>query len=305
MNFASIDIGSNTVLLLIAKIKDNKLIPIYNKQESPRLGKGLLPGHNISHDKISLLLEILKKYKSICNDHGCTNILITATNAMRIAANGKQIVDEIKDKLNLVVQIIDGATEAKVTYLGAVSSMPNIGEKVVIDIGGGSTELIWGAGNKIKYKHSFQIGVVSLTEKFLTPYPYSKSDINNAINFLKELFNSADQLIPKQLPIIAVSGTPTTLTCMKQGLKVFDEKKVESSILTSFDMDELYEKLVFLKGNDILTKYGEVTIGREDVLFAGLLILKYLRDMLMSDRIIVSGRGVRYGIINDYINNLK
>ncbi len=304
MKIASIDIGSNTVLLLIAEVYNKHLIPIYNEYHSPRLGKGLLPGKDILPEKILHLDSILLLYKAQIEKYKCEKVIITATNAMRIASNSKEIVSRIKENLNLDVVVIDGNTEAQYSYLGAASTIPEIEEKMVIDIGGGSTEIIHGVGADIKFKQSFQTGVVSLTEKYLNAFPYSINSIKKAELFLEDLFTPIVEFIPDNLPTVAVAGTPTTLSCIKQGLKDYSEEKVEKSIITIDEMEYLFEKLKKISSDKMILEFGRVVKGREDVLFAGVIILKTIMKLKKLDNIIVSGRGLRYGSIINYINEL-
>ncbi|MBK7106622.1 MAG: hypothetical protein IPH62_15215 [Ignavibacteriae bacterium] len=305
MNIASIDIGSNTVLLLIAKVENNNLFPLINLYNSPRLGKGLLPGKEIQHDRINHLLEILTLYKNKIIEYRCEKVLLKATNAMRIASNSDEICTLVKSKLDLEIEIIDGNTEAEFSYLGASSSMPKAEEKMVIDIGGGSTEIIYGKSNNIIFKHSFQTGVVSLTEKYFKNRPIEETNIKEAELFLHQLFEKIYFNIPQKLTTIAVAGTPTTLSCIKQNLRDYDEKKVENSHLNFSEILKLKNKIINIQPNEMLTNFGNVVKGREDVLFAGILILESIMKMKNLDIIYVSGRGLRYGIIIDYINKLK
>jgi len=301
MKIASIDIGSNTVLLLIAKIENNVLFPVLNEYRSPRLAKGLIKGDKIQNDTVNKLLHILKEYKTIIEFHNCSEVLVTATNAMRIASNSNQIIRRIGEKFGWTLNVISGDEEADLSFWGASSSFADFNEKVVIDIGGGSTEVIYGNNSKIVYRKSFQTGVVSLTEKFLSDFPYSNSAIFSANNYLKETFRIISNEIPNSIPTIAVAGTPTTLSCIVQNLKIYNDSKVEGSKLTSKNFRHLFNSLVSLSSAEIKLKYGQVVEGREDILFSGLLILEHIRKLLLADIIYVSSRGLRYGNIINYI----
>ena len=215
MIIGSIDIGSNTVLLLVAEIINKKLIPILNEYMSPRLGKGLKENGKILDDRVNHLLDILREYKKICESHNCERIIISATNAMRIASNSKDIIDIVRAKLGLEIKVISGAEEAKLSYLGASSTFKEFPKKIVIDIGGGSTEIIYGEQSNIKFKNSFKVGVVSLTESFLNEFPHPQKNILSLQNHLDRIFESLTNTIPNSVPIIAVAGTPTTLSCIK------------------------------------------------------------------------------------------
>ncbi|MCP5062979.1 MAG: hypothetical protein GY936_11000 [Ignavibacteriae bacterium] len=305
MKIASIDIGSNTVLLLIAEVKDSKLTPILNLYKMPRLGKGLLPKNPIAKDRIALLLAILEEYSNVIKEHGCDKIIVTATNAMRIASNSDEIIDLVKQKFSYEIKIVDGDEEARLSYLGASSTLQNNVPRTVIDIGGGSTEIIYGTPNKIKFKQSFQTGVVSLTEKYLTKLPYPISTFGEVENFFDETFQSIKTNIPKNVSTLAVAGTPTTLSGIFQNLKEYDEEKIEGSILEADVIKTLSNVLSSLDHGQIQDLFRKIVKGREDVIFAGSLILDYLVRTLKVPRIVVSSKGIRYGSIIDYIDRLK
>ncbi len=302
MIVASIDIGSNTVLLLIARILNNNIVEtIKNYYRAPRISKGLISGNKISDDKISVLIDVLSEYKNITEHYGCEKILIVATNAFRIASNSIEISNLIKEKFNWNLKIIDGDEEARLSFLGATYEY-KINEKVVIDIGGGSTEIIYGTEEKIIYKKSFPVGVVSFTEKYFKNHLPDLNEIENIKKDLKKIFNELAHLIPSQIFTIAVAGTPTTLSCIKQNIRVYDEKLVDNSLITYEDINEIALKLSKMPAQQIRNEFGQVVEGREDVLFTGTLILLTLMEILKLSKITVSNKGLRYGVIIDYIN---
>jgi exopolyphosphatase/guanosine-5'-triphosphate,3'-diphosphate pyrophosphatase len=302
MNIASIDIGSNTVLLLIVNIEDGKINTIVNQYRIPRISEGLLPGQPINNDKIIFLLSILREYKKEIEKYYCSKVFITGTNALRIASNSGDIVKRIKKELNLTVKIIDGTEEARLSFLGASLTIPQLQEKVVIDIGGGSTEVIYGNNNNVKFRYSFQTGVVSLTEKYLSNIPYTQNNFKEISQFLSITFDKLlkQNISPKQ-PTIAVAGTPTTLSAINQALKEYDENKIEGSILKLNEIKVILNKMKKLTSKEIIKEFGNVVSGREDIILAGTLILVHLMEALSLDIIYVSEKGLRYGIIKDYL----
>ncbi len=300
MIVASIDIGSNTVLLLIAKIdkKNNIIHSIKNFYKSPRISKGLLPGSEISNDKINELLNVLEEYNKIIASYSCKNVFVTATNAFRIASNAHNILQLIKTRFDWDVNIISGPEEAKLSFYGAAFPFQNnIESKTVIDIGGGSTEIISGNSIKIKYLNSFNIGVVSLTEKNIHNTAKTKE-------YLLNLFNELKTVIPPANRTIAVAGTPTTLTCINQNLKIYNETLVENSELTLENVKTIFYNLKQMNVDEITNRYGEIVEGRADVLTAGTLILLTLMEILQLDKITVSSKGLRYGVVTNYLMNL-
>jgi len=266
----------------------------------PRIGKGLLPGGAITDKKINILVSILSEYKSIIEKYSCEKTLVTATNAFRLASNSKEISTRIKDKFNFDVSIISGEVEAEYAFLGALSGTEMAGSTLVVDIGGGSTELIIGNRSEIIFKHSYPIGSVIATENYLKHSPPLPDEIEKLELKLEEIFKG---LIEKSKPekVIAIAGTPTTLACMVKGLKEFDETEIDGSNLTAFDLQNLISKIKILLPEQIKNNYGNVLSGREDIILGGTIILRELIRMIDADKVIVSSRGIRYGAILKYL----
>ena len=303
MTIASIDIGSNTVLLLIVEYDPvNQLITsVVNHFMTPRLGEGLSLGERINESKINSLMGILSDYKNISVKNNCSAILLKATNAFRIASNSIEIIELIKEKYSLEIEIVTGNEEARLTFLGSAFPFSQNESKIVIDIGGGSTEIIYGNHKEIIFKKSFNIGVVSLTEKFFLSLPPSKETITDAIKYINEIFIELSDLIPPNIKTIAVAGTPTTLSCIKQGMKIYSDKLVDNSIISITELKDIIERLAKMGKEDVLHNYGEVTVGREDLLLAGSIILQTIMQNLRLQNIIVSSKGLRYGTVIDYL----
>lgn len=307
MIIASIDIGTNTILLLIAEIDTTagRLTAIENQYEMPRIGRGLKAGEPIAQDRIDAMRRVLDSYKRRIDYHNCGKVLLTATNAMRIASNGNEIVEMINKNYGWDVDIVTGDEEARISFLGASSAIEGSGYKTVIDIGGGSTEVIYGNDDELSYKNSFRIGAVALTERFFKSDPPSEENITDAKEYLTKLFNELTVHIPQDSQAIAVAGTPTSLSSMAQRLKEYVEEKVEASKLSAAKLNELFNSLAAKPSVDILEHYGAVVKGREDVITGGSLILLTLMDVMRLQEVRVSGKGIRYGAVIDYMLKSK
>lgn len=307
MNVASIDIGTNTVLLLIAEfdIKHRTLKPLLNVHRMPRIGKGLLPGSNISSEKIMELKRILREYKEITNGYDVEASILTATNAFRIAANSKQIVSEVKDELNYDIKIISGEEEADFAFLGATFGITTDRNFLVIDIGGGSTEIVAGSMNNIKFRKSFQIGSVSATEEFLPGDPPDSSQIENLNNHLLSVFRILEDVDFNDYYPIAIAGTPTTLSCIKHNLADFDYNIIELSCLTLDEINSISKQLSYLTSNEIDTKWSKIMRGRADIILAGSIILSVILKTLKIDKVYTSTKGIRYGAIIQHLINQR
>lgn len=304
MNIASIDIGSNTVLLLICEVSKNGSLgrTILNLQRIPRISSGLKPGDEILDNKIDLLMEVLDEYKKVIDENDVELVFSIATNALRIASNRNNIVERIRKNYGWITEIISGEREAFLSYIGATYAFKKDLGKIVIDIGGGSTEIVFGAMGKIYYKESFPIGVVSLLQ-----YVNSNPPTIDEIILIESIVKS--KLMRIKLPetqhniAIAVAGTPTTLSCIKQNLNDFNEEKVNNSKLSLEELNLLIKTLSSLSTIQIYEKYGNVVAGREDVLLTGSIILKIIMEMFGLTEIVVSTKGLRYGVLIDFLDN--
>ena len=306
MIIASIDIGTNTVLLLVGSVNERtgEITPILNEYRMPRIGRGLIPGKDISNDRIKSLFEVLSDYQQIIVEKKVEKVLITATNAFRIAANSSHIVDEIKAKFGYDTNIISGETEAEYAFLGAVPSFARNKTNLIIDIGGGSTELIIGKNRRIKYSESFQIGSVSATESYLQHSPPAPDELMQLDKILHIRFNKIKNMLAPDLAV-AIAGTPTTLVCMIKGLEEFDEASVEGSYLSYRDLFRITEELKTLAPTEIKNRFGNVMRGREDIILGGSIILLKIMKLLNLQEVMVSSRGIRYGAIVHYMMNKK
>lgn len=302
MNIASIDIGTNTVLLLIADINlyNSTIKPLVNEYRMPRIGKGLSRGSTIGNNKIEALYKVLSEYFEIIKRHKCETVLSVGTNALRFATNSMEIISEIKIRWSIDVKIIPGIEEARLSYLGATyQSIEN--ENVVIDIGGGSTEIIYGSSNKILFSHSFQIGSVSLTEQFVENDPAQPHEIVKIKNEIRNIFYKTIENIPTGIDTIAVAGTPTSLAGIKLGLLIYDETKVDNSNLTNNDLDKFIKHFMSMHNKELLKENPVFLAGREDVILAGTIILSELMKSLKIKSLTVSTKGIRYGLVIDYL----
>jgi exopolyphosphatase/guanosine-5'-triphosphate,3'-diphosphate pyrophosphatase len=302
MTIASIDIGTNTVLMVIARYEDTgNLVTLRNEFTIPRIGKGLAPGDPISGDKTKLLMDILSGFKQTAKEYNCEKIIATATNAFRIASNSKELQAEIK-KMGIEIEVASGEEESCYAYLGAVSGSGTDEKTLVIDIGGGSTEVIFGQGDSILYRKSFHTGVVSLTEKNFKNDPPVITEIAEVNTELQQVFEELNENNFHPGRSIAIAGTPTTLACISRGLKDFDEEAIEGSSLAKEEIRKMISEISSLSSKDILNKYKAVVKGREDVLLAGTLILFHLMNILKLNEVTVSTKGIRYGAIINYFN---
>jgi exopolyphosphatase/guanosine-5'-triphosphate,3'-diphosphate pyrophosphatase len=302
MIVASIDIGTNTILLLVAKVNNRgyEIISIFDDNRMPRIGKGIKQTGQINEESISKLFSVLREFKIKINEFKPEKVFVTGTNAFRIANNSAEVITAVKKEFDLDIAVISGDEEAEYAYLGAISNLNHFKVATVIDIGGSSTEIISGEQFNILSKVSLQIGSVTTTEHFLKDSPPSKPNLTNLKLELVNQFRtfSKELVSPK---VVAVAGTATTIACMRLGLKEFNENLVNGLILIKSDLLNLVDTLSQLTSAQIVEKYGAIMKGREDIILAGAIILEQFMDYYQIDHVSVSTRGIRYGAIVKYL----
>lgn len=304
MTVASIDIGTNTILLLIAEVNpsSNEIIALVNLHRIPRIGKGLKKGDPFPEENIKRMFDVMDEYSETIKKYNCDKIIITGTNAFRIASNNNEIVEKIKNKYGYDLNVITGDEEAKYSYLGAVSGLSDKKKYLVIDIGGGSTEIIYGKGNDIIFSKSFEIGVVSGAEKFFTIDPPSDKQVDNFAVYSQKTFLELQDYVKDIDTAIAIAGTPTTLAAIKYKLKSFNEELIEGTSLIPEELNAFVSELSKLSSAEVLNKYSQIVKGREDVLLAGTILLREILKMLNIEEVKVSTKGIRYGAIFNWLN---
>ncbi|MFN3346122.1 MAG: Ppx/GppA family phosphatase [Chloroherpetonaceae bacterium] len=295
---ATIDIGTNTALLLIADLDfaSQMLHTIYNHQEIIRLGKGVDKDRRIHPDAIERLLNCLRFYRSLIEQHDAKLIRAVATSAVRDALNRDEILRLVRSQVGIEVELLSGDAEAELTFQGAIAGWQNLLEPfLVIDIGGGSTELILGDSHGIREKVSLDIGSVRLTERFFHAQPPSAESFAQAHSFLIDVFsNELSRFISGRESVIGVAGTIVTLAAQAQGLKKFENEKLHGYRLAYPSVES---QLDFFKTHSIdeIIAAG-IESGRADVITAGTMILWTFMRIFGAKQITVSTQGLRYGV---------
>ncbi len=299
---ASIDIGSNTVLLLIAKTDGTTgtIIPLRDEQRIPRISEGLIPSGIINEKAEDRLMSVLTEYFNMIKAYRCEKIIISATSAFRKAGNSISIRQKIENEFHTDVKILSGEEEAELAFAGTTGYGEQGSNRLVIDIGGGSTEIIFGEGNDIRFKKSIDTGVVALSEKYLAYDKPLKYKIDLMKREIKERVGVLPEFVKAPTMTIALAGTPVTLACIDKGLTRYQESKVEGLKLTREKIAYLQKFLSGFTPSELLNKFPEIVRSREDLILSGTTILLFIMELLNITEVIVSTQGIRYGaILND------
>jgi len=293
---AVIDIGSNSTRLLIADVAEGRVTEVERQSRVTRLGRGVDLSGQLSGEAIEAACDAIADYVAICRKEGVENIDAIATSAVRDASNGSAFVAELRERFALSARVLDGEEEARLTYLGATCENSPSVPTLVVDIGGGSTELIVGVGDDIAFHTSLQAGVVRHSERHISADPPSALELEALAGDVRGLIENAivDQPGASADAGIAVAGTPTSLASIEIGLEPYDPKQVHGHTLTLRTIQRLLSRLASAP----LSKRAEITglhPDRAPNIVAGVVILIETMRAFDLDRIEVSEHDILYG----------
>ncbi|HSA58917.1 MAG TPA: Ppx/GppA phosphatase family protein [bacterium] len=299
MIIASIDIGTNTVLLTVAEWDGKIARVLRDEARITRLGQGLNRDPNFLPEAQERALDVLKDYKKIADSLGASKILAVGTAAFRKAGNANAFVQRVKQEAGIDIRIISGEEEARLSYLSAAHDFGDSENLYVLDIGGGSTEVITKSAAV-----SMDLGAVVLSESIVTHDPPTddelaamEREIHRAIvgaNLVSAL--AAPLGVAPKATFVGLAGSVTTLSAIQQALTVWDGAKVQGSTLTLPQIDDMIA--LFRKTTTAeKSKIPGMVKGREDTILAGTLILKAVMEAVHVTQVTVSDRGLRFGLI--------
>lgn len=296
MNIAVIDIGTNTVLLLVARFEHSgNITPLVYEQQVPRLGKGVDERKNLQRESMERAVHVLMEYKSIMARFELAAVVVAGTSAVRDAHNRQEFTDLVKRATGFEPEILTGEEEALWTYRGAISGVPEIQSATVVDIGGGSTEITVGDRTSVRSKISLDIGSVRLTERCFKHDPPSHPELQAAIDIVENELAKPRGFDFAGSTLIGVAGTASSLAILDQGLKGFKLDAITNYRIKLEKVYSLFTRLREMPSSEI-GKLSTVMEGRSDVITAGALILREIMAHYKFNEMIVSERGVRYGL---------
>jgi exopolyphosphatase / guanosine-5'-triphosphate,3'-diphosphate pyrophosphatase len=240
---AVIDIGSNSTRLLVADVDGGRVTPIERRSTVTRLGRGVDLTGRLANEAIEATCTVIDPYLAMLQEMGAEAVDAIATSAVRDAENGAAFIAELRERFALSARVLDGEEEARLSYLGATSeTWPRV-PTLVIDIGGGSTEMIVGEGSDIEWHTSLQAGVGRHTERYLTSDPPTPGELEAMAADLRGLIDAATAEAPRARAGIAVAGTPTSLAAIELELEPYDPKQVHGHVLELKSVQRMLSRL--------------------------------------------------------------
>lgn len=293
--FAAIDVGTNTVLLLVADASPAGFVPVVEREAITRLGRGVDRTARLDPEAIVATLQVLEHFATEARALGAQATACVATSAARDAGNGPDFLAAVRARTGLTPEIISGELEAELCFEAAVHDFGLATPLVTLDIGGGSTEFVFGAAARPTFRQSFALGSVRLTERHLASDPPTanqrralEADIDRTLTPLPAP--------PPGFRLVALAGTATTAAAVALGVDPFDAARVHGLTLGLDALDAATALLFRLPLSERRRLPGMVS-GRADVLPAGAALLVRSLRRLGATEVVVSDRGLRWGLL--------
>jgi exopolyphosphatase/guanosine-5'-triphosphate,3'-diphosphate pyrophosphatase len=299
MNVAVVDIGSNSTRLLIAALDDHRVTSeLVRHSEVTRLGSGVDADGRLREDAMQRVFATLDGYKAEIDAHDCRAAVAVLTSAVRDSANGDEFAEAVRSRYELEPHVLTGDQEAQLTFLGATSERDGADPTptLVLDIGGGSTEMIIGTGSEVGFHVSTQAGVVRQTERHLRADPPDPGEMD-------ELVADVHEILQANVPAgqrgavghgIAVAGTATSLAAIAQHLDPYDPERVHGYLLSAGESDRILGELAAMTLEQRRHVAG-LHPDRAPTIVAGVLIFREILRLFGLDRIEISEHDILRG----------
>jgi exopolyphosphatase/guanosine-5'-triphosphate,3'-diphosphate pyrophosphatase len=291
---AVVDIGSNSTRLLIADVDERGATQVERRTNVTGLAMGVDQSGRLSDEAISRVDSTLADYRKLIDEHDVEVTIGLLTSAVRDAANGDEFLARVRDVYGIDARVLPGHEEARLTFLGATAERSDAEHVAVVDIGGGSTEIITGSGFSI----SVQMGVVRFTERHLHHDPPEPAELQRLTAAVREVLAA---VLPARLDVqtmIAVAGTATSAAAIAHDVEPYDPNKIHGSRVTSGDLEEILARLAMLPNAERRHVRG-LHPDRAPTIVAGIVILLETVRALGLDEIEISEHDILVGAALD------
>jgi exopolyphosphatase / guanosine-5'-triphosphate,3'-diphosphate pyrophosphatase len=296
---AAVDVGTNSTRLLVADVEGGRVVAEHAREMIiTRLGKGVDRTGRFDPAALRRTLDVLAGYGATCRRLGVQGRRVVATSATRDAGNRQEFLDGVRARLGVEAEVLSGEAEAATAYRGATHDLPGDGRTLVVDIGGGSTELILGTTGNPEAMVSLDLGCVRLHERHLHTDPPTATEVAalraDAATQLARVTGTLDPASAER--VVGVAGTITTVTAIGLGLAVYDPRRIHRSALSAAEIAAVAEKLAAMT----VAERAAIPVmakGREDVIAAGALLLDELVRTFGFQRVIASETDILDGVL--------
>ena len=299
---AVLDLGTNSVKLLVARLEQGRPVPLLDRQEIVRLGDGLAASGVFSEEAMDRTLEALRGLAAQARDLGAVRFAAVGTMGFRTARNGAAFAERIRGEIGVEVRVLPGEEEARLAFRAASSRLGEPeGPRVVFDTGGGSTELLLGGAEGPEERLSLPLGALFLHDRFLAGEdPVSFSSCAAAARAAREGLEAAIPLareaVRRGALLVGVGGTVTTLVSVALGLTSYDPDRVTGYPLGAPEVRRQVELYRSLRVEERKALPG-LHPKRAEIVLAGACIVEAVLDLFGADHLVASDRGLRYGVL--------
>ena len=296
---AAIDCGTNSTRLLVADAEGH---PVERLMRITRLGQGVDSTGRLAPDAIERCLGVLAEFRTVMDGLGVERGRLAATSAARDAANGSAFLQAAGEITGLMPELLTGIDEGRLSLAGAVADLDLAdGPFLVLDIGGGSTELVAGDGpdDPKLAAVSLQLGCVRVSERFLRSDPPTRGELDQAAAEISAQIEVAINAHPRYLAthrLVGLAGTVSTLASLHLGMVEYDRDQIHHSVLHSGDVEQWFHRLASESAADRLARPG-MTAGREDVIVGGAMILDAVMRRFGFAECLVSEADILDGLV--------
>lgn len=294
---AAIDCGTNSIRLLIADIAGGNFREIYRTMEIVRLGQGVDKNKAFHPDALDRTLKATALFAEEIARRGVERMRFCATSATRDASNRELFIDGVKSLLGVAPEVISGEEEAALSFKGATKELRGVGAPyLVIDIGGGSTEFVFGS-ERVEFAKSQNIGCVRMSERHFSSIPPQAEEIAGAKADIDEAIKGAAEIVPitEAKTLIAVAGTATTVAAAALGLSIYDRHSIHLSRISAEKTHQVSEMFLSLNRDEIAA-LGYMHPGRVDVIGAGSLVLSRIMTITGAEEFVASESDILDGM---------
>lgn len=302
MRIAAIDCGTNSIRLLVLDARpDGRLVEETRRTTMVRLGQGVDATGEFHPDALARTFAACDEYAAIIDQlGGVDRVRFVATSAARDAANSHVFFAGVNERFGVMPDIVAGEEEARLSFTGASAGLQDVEEPVlVIDIGGGSTELIRGSGGQIEASQSLDIGAVRLRERFLHDDPPTPEQVAEAREYVGTMLDDCDVPLTGVGSFVGVAGTVTTMGAVALGLAAYDRSAVHLSVLSPDDVHATAAEWL-ASSVESLRKIPSMHPQRAEIICAGALILDEIMARV-DRRLVVSESDILDGIALDML----
>jgi exopolyphosphatase/guanosine-5'-triphosphate,3'-diphosphate pyrophosphatase len=294
LKIATIDIGTNSTRLLVSEIKNGKVYQIFKTGRVTRLGEGVRERKKLSKEGIERTINALKEFKEIIEKYCVEKVIVVTTEAARIAENASEFLSAATE-LGFKVEILQDREEAELVFWANVLHFSPKGKAMTVDLGGGSTEIVYGDKEKINFLKSLKFGVVTLYEDFIKSDPPRGEELLKMEDFIREELSKIKPEIKEKPIVYAVGGTITSVVAMEEKMTVYKPEIVHGYAVTKEMIEKWYGKLSSMKIEE-RKKVKGLEEKRADVIIPGLSFFKVFCDVFEIKELTVSELGLLYAL---------